>query len=435
MTILIKGGKLIDPASKCEDLLDILIQGERIKKIGKNIQSRGAKLIDAEGKVVIPGLVDMHTHLRQPGREDEETIGSGTLAAARGGFTTLCCMPNTTPPIDNLAVVEYIYREARKNAVVEVLPIGALSLNREGKRLSEMGRLKKAGVVGFSDDGKWLADSELMRRALEYVKMLDVPVISHCQDPYLSKNGVMNEGYWSTVLGLPGIPAEAEKIAVGRDLALLELTGCRLHIAHVSTKGALDLIRKAKQDNLKVSCEVTPHHLALSEETVRSFNTNTKVNPPLRTHKDIQALKEGLKEGIIEVIATDHAPHSAEEKELEYSEAPFGIIGLETALSLVIKELVTTGVLTFREMVARLTLNPSRVLGIERGFIREGGIANLAIVDLSKSWEVREEEFLSLSKNSPFLGWTLPARVEFTICQGRVVYSREKEHLLCSKKR
>jgi len=434
MAILIKGGKIVDPASGCEDLLDIFIEGERIKKIGRNIQSRGTEFIDAQGKVIIPGLVDMHTHLRQPGREDEETIRSGTLAAARGGFTTLCCMPNTTPPIDNPAMVEYIYREARKNAVVEVLPIGALSFNREGKRLSEMGRLKKAGVVGFSDDGKWLTDSNLMRRALEYVKMLDVPVISHCEDPYLSKNGVMNEGYWSTVLGLPGIPAEAEKIAVGRDLALLELTGCRLHIAHVSTKGAVDLIRKAKQDNLRVSCEVTPHHLALSEEAVRSFNTNTKVNPPLRTDKDIQALKEGLKESVIEVIATDHAPHSAEEKELEYPEAPFGIIGLETALSLVIKELVKPGVLTFMEAVAKLTLNPSRVLGIERGFIREGGIANLAVVDLTESWEVKEDEFLSLSKNSPFLGWTLPGRVEFTICKGRIVYSREKEYLWNKKR-
>lgn len=424
MKILIKGGKVIDPASQCEDLLDVLIEDERIKRIGKGIKVKEVeKCIDAQGKVILPGLVDMHSHLRQPGREDEETIYTGSLAAARGGFTTVCCMPNTTPPIDNPAVVEFIYREARRHAAVEVLPIGTLTYNREGKRLSEMGRLKKAGVVGFSDDGNWVVDSHLMRRACEYAKMFDIPIISHCEDPYLSREGVMNEGYWSTVLGLPGIPSEAEKIAVSRDLILAGLTGARLHIAHISTKGAVELIKKAKQDNLRVSCEVTPHHLSLSEEIVRGFDTNTKVNPPLRTEEDIEALKQGLKENVIEVIATDHAPHADEEKELEYLKAPFGIIGLETALSIVIKELVEPGVLTLMEAVAKLTLNPARILGIERGFIREGGIANLVVVDPSSKWEVKEKEFLSLSKNSPFVGWTLPGKVEWTICRGKIIYS------------
>lgn len=425
MSILIRKGMVVDPASLLEEVLDIFIEGQIIKKIGKNIKSYGAKVIDAEGKVVIPGLIDIHTHLRQPGREDEETIRTGSLAAAKGGFTTICCMPNTDPPIDNPALVEYIYRETEKNGVIEILPIGAISYRREGKRLSEMGRLKKAGVVGFSDDGSWVVDSHLMRRALEYAKMFNLPVISHCEDPYLSRNGVMNEGYWSTVLGLPGMPSEAEEVAISRDLYLAKLTGSRLHIAHLSTCGGVELVRKAKEENIRVSCEVTPHHLAICDEVVKSFNTNTKVNPPLRTKKDIQALKMGLKEGIIDVIATDHAPHAEEEKELEYSKAPFGIIGLETALSLVIKELVEPGILSFAEAIAKLTINPSRILGINRGRIKEGSIANLAIVNLSESWQVRKEDFVSLSKNSPFVGWTLPGKVEFTICKGKLVYSRD----------
>jgi len=422
MSILIKRGKIVDPILKSEKVLDILIEEDKVKKIGSNIKASKARIIEAEGKVIIPGLVDLHTHLRQPGREDEESIQTGTQAAAKGGFTTICCMPNTNPPIDTPALVEYIYQEAKKSAVVEVLPIGAISYRREGKRLSEMGRLKKAGVVGFSDDGKWVVDSHLMRRALEYVRMLDLPIISHCEDPYLSKNGVMNEGYWSTVLGLPGIPAQAETIAIFRDLSLVKLTGSRLHIAHVSTKEGVKLIKKAKSENLKVTCEVTPHHLCLSDEAVKTFDTNTKVNPPLRTNEDIEALKKGLKEGIIDVIATDHAPHSPEEKELEYPLAPFGIIGLETALSIAIKELVKPGLLTFPEVIAKLTINPSRILGIDRGVIREGGIANLVIVDLSAWWEVKEEEIFSLSKNTPFIGWHLPGKVETTICRGKIVY-------------
>ncbi len=425
MSILIKKGRVVDPASGCEEVLDILIQGENIKKIDENIKAEGAKLIDAEGRIVIPGLVDMHTHLRQPGREDEETIESGSLAAAKGGFTTICCMPNTTPAIDTPAIVDYVRHQAKKNAVIEVLPIAAITVGRKGKKLSEMGRLVKAGVVGFSDDGSWVTNSQLMRRAFEYAKMLDVPLISHCQDPYLSEKGVMNEGYSSTVLGLPGTPAEAEEIAIFRDISLLRLTNCRLHIAHVSTQGAIDLIKKAKKEKLKVTSEITPHHFTLSDEAVKTFDTNTKINPPLRGDSDIQALKMGLKKGIVDVIATDHAPHAQEEKELEYTRAPCGVIGLETALSLVIKELVETGFLTFREAIARLTINPSRILGIDRGKIKEGKVANLAVVNLDKKWFVNEEKFLSLSKNSPFIGWTLPGKVEYTIFRGKVVY-REK---------
>lgn len=426
MSILIKKGRVVDPASGEEGIFDILIEGERIRKISGNIKVLAEEVIDAEGKVVIPGLVDMHVHARQPGREDEETLRSVTLAAARGGFTTICCMPNTTPVIDTPAVVEYIYREAEENALIEVLVIGAITAGCRGERLSEMGRLKKAGVVAFSDDGKWVVDSQVMRRALEYSKMLNLPVISHCEDTYLSRDGFVNEGYWSTVLGLAGIPSEAEEIAVFRDLALARLTGGKLHIAHVSCERAVKLIREAKREKIKVTCEVTPHHLALSDEVIRTFNTNTKVNPPLRRPKDIESLKMGLKDGTIDVIATDHAPHAREEKEMEYPEAPFGIIGLETALSLVFKELVEPGILTFKEVVAKFTLNPSAILGIERGKISEGHVANLAILDLSGKWEVKEEEFLSCSKNSPFIGWILPLKVELTLFKGRVVH-REKE--------
>ena len=425
MSLLIKKGRIVDPASGCEKVLDVLIEGETIQNIGESIKAPAAKVIEAEGKVVIPGLVDMHTHLRQPGREDEETIQTGTQAAARGGFTTICCMPNTDPVIDTPAVVDYIHRQVEKNAVIEVLPIGAITVGRRGERLAEMGRLKKAGVVGFSDDGSWVVSAQLMRRAFEYAKMLHIPLISHCEDPYLSKGGVMNEGYCSTVLGFPGIPAEAEEIAVFRDLALVRLTHSRLHLAHISTLRALNLVEMAKKEGVEVTCEVTPHHIALSDEAVKSFDTNTKVSPPLRGDNDIQALKRGLQEGTIDVIATDHAPHAQEEKELEYPEAPCGIIGLETALSLVVKELVRPGLLTFREAIAKLTINPSSILGIDRGEIKEGKVANVAIVNLDKKWRVEEREFLSLSKNSPFIGWTLPAKVECTICRGRIVYRED----------
>lgn len=422
MAILIKRGKIIDPLFQSEIVGDVLIEGENIKKIGKNIKTEEANVIDAEEKMVIPGLIDMHTHLREPGREDEETICSGSRAAAKGGFTTICCMPNTDPPADNPTVVKFIHRQATERALIEVLPVGAISRGSRGEKLSEMGRLKKAGVVGFSDDGNWVINSNLMRRALEYVKMLDLPIISHCEDPYLSGGGVMNEGYWSTVLGLPGIPSQAEEIAIFRDLSLLELTKSRLHIAHLSTKEGVELIRRAKRAGLNASCEVTPHHLCLSEETVRTFNTNTKVNPPLRTEEDIHAVREGLKKGVIDAIATDHAPHSPEEKELEYPAAPSGVIGLETALGVVIKQLVEPGILTLPQAIQKLSLNPARILGIDGGTIREGAIANLAIIDMHSLWEVKEENFLSLSKNSPFIGEYLPGKVEFTIYRGKIVY-------------
>ncbi len=424
--LLIKGGRVLDPASNLDEICDVFIKGGKVRKIARNINLSYSELIDASDKIVIPGLIDMHVHLREPGREDEETIESGSRAAARGGFTTVCCMPNTDPPIDDPSLVKFIYEQAKNKGVVEVLPVATITKNREGEELSPMGRLKEAGAIAFSDDGSWVTNSALMRRALEYVKMLSLPIISHCEDKSLSAEGVMNEGYFSTVNGLAGIPREAEEVAIFRDLALARMTDSSLHLAHVSTANSVRLIRKAKNTGIKVTAEVTPHHLAISDEGITDFNTNTKVNPPFRGKEDIELLKESLRDNTIDVIATDHAPHTVEEKERDYEEAPFGVIGLETALSLVLREVVEKKVLSLMQAIAKLTVNPARILGIDRGEIREEVKANITIFDPGKSWLVREEEFLSQSSNSPFLGWKLPGKVEWTIIGGKIVHRSEK---------
>jgi len=423
MSLLIKKGRVLDPASHLDKVLDIFIEDGRIKRIAKDIDLTSQEVIDASGKVVIPGLIDMHTHLREPGREDEETIESGTCAAARGGFTTICCMPNTDPAIDDPSLVEFIYKQAENKGIVEVLPIAAISKDRKGKDLSPMGRLKAAGAVAFSDDGDWIANSSFMRRALEYLKSFNLVLISHCEDRNLSGNGVVNEGYFSTITGLEGIPREAEEVALFRDLALARMSGSSLHVAHVSTARSVKLIREAKQVGVKVTAEVTPHHFTLTEKEVTSFDTNTKVNPPFRGTEDIEALKEGLIDAAIDVIATDHAPHIIEEKEKDYADAPFGIIGLETALGLVIKELVEKRILSLMEAIAKLTINPARILGIDRGRIKEGIKANITIFDPGKVWLVKEEELASKSRNSPFIEWKLPGKIEWTIVGGKIAYS------------
>ncbi len=424
--LLIKGGRVLDPASNLDEICDVFIKEGKVRKIARNINLSYSELIDASDKIVIPGLIDMHVHLREPGREDEETIESGSRAAARGGFTTVCCMPNTDPPIDDPSLVKFIYEQAKNKGAVEVLPVATITKNREGEELSPMGRLKEAGAIAFSDDGSWVINSALMRRALEYVKMLNLPIISHCEDKSLSAEGVMNEGYFSTVNGLAGIPREAEEVAIFRDLALARMTDSSLHLAHVSTANSVRLIRKAKNMGIKVTAEVTPHHLAISDEGITDFNTNTKVSPPFRGKEDIELLKESLRDNTIDVIATDHAPHTVEEKERDYEEAPFGIIGLETALSLVLREVVEKKVLSLMQAIARLTVNPARILGIDRGEIREEVKANITIFDPGRSWLVIEEEFLSQSSNSPFLGWKLPGKIEWTIIGGKVVYRSEK---------
>jgi len=363
----------------------------------------------------------MHTHLREPGREDVETILSGSIAAVHGGFTSICCMPNTTPTIDDASTLDFVLEKAR-HAHCNVYPVAAITKGRKGETLSEMAELKSLGAVGFSDDGKSVKDSLLMRRAMEYSLMLAVPILSHCEDESLSAGGSMNEGYTSTVSGLPGIPKESEEIMVARDLLLAELTGARLHICHVSTKRSVELIREAKRRGVKVTCEVTPHHFTLTEELVKSFDTNTKVNPPLRKKEDIKAIAKGLKDGTIDVIASDHAPHLSTEKELEYEMAPFGMIGLQTTLPLVMKQLVERKILTLSEAVAKLTTNPAKILNLRKGQIKVGADADLTIIDPRKEWQFKSEDIQSLSKNSPFIGWEFKGKVTLTIVDGRIEF-------------
>jgi dihydroorotase len=425
MVLLIKGGHVVDPANKRDAVFDILIEKGKISRIEKNIKGEGYKIIEAKDKFVLPGLVDMHAHLRQPGREDEETLLTGSQAAIKGGFTTVCCMPNTAPAIDNQGVVEYIYAENKKIGLINIYSIAAITKNREGKELTEIGELKKAGAVALSDDGSPVMNAEIMRRALEYARMFDLTVISHCEEENLSAGGLMNEGYTATVLGLKGIPPEAESIMVARDIELARLTGAGLHIAHVSTKESVGLIRRAKSQDIKITCETCPHYFTLTEEAVLGYNTNCKVNPPLRAKEDVAAIKEGLKDGTIDAIATDHAPHADFEKDIEFEQASFGMIGLETALSLAIKELVQTKALTLTQLAEKMSLNPSRILGLNKGTLGAGVDADIVIIDLQKTWIPEKKKISSKSQNSPFLGWELPAEVTWVICQGRILSNNE----------
>lgn len=425
MGILIKNGRVIDPSQSLDMVCDVYVRGDRVGEISKRIDKprKSDSVIDAEGKVVAPGFVDIHVHLREPGFEHKETIRTGSLSAAAGGFTSIVCMPNTNPVNDNASVTEYILLKARTEGVVNVFPIGAITKGEGGRELADIGEMCEAGCVGISDDGMPVADSGLMRKAMEYVKPFGIPVITHAEDTTLSAGGVMNEGIVSTELGLRGIPGASEEVMVARDIILCELTGTPLHICHVSTKDSVRLVREAKKRGARVTAEATPHHFTLAEDAVRGYNTNAKMNPPLRTRQDMDAVIEGLADGTIDVIATDHAPHSRDEKNVEFDLAPFGIVGLETALSLSL-ELVEKGVLTLNEMIRKLTVVPSSVVSVERGSIAPGSIADIVVFDPSESRSVDPGEFLSKSSNTPFSGWNLKGVVNHTIVAGGVVYSR-----------
>lgn len=420
--LLIKKGRVIDPATGLDSHLDLLVEDGKIKALGKNLSAEKAKVLDASGKIVAPGLIDIHTHLREPGREDEETIASGGLSAAKGGFTSIAAMPNTDPPADDKSVIDYIHLKAREAGLVKVYPIGAITKELKGEELAEMAELASAGAVAFSDDGNPVMDAGLMRRALEYAKMLNRPIISHCEDKNLSRGGQMNESYYSTLLGLTGIPKASEEIMIGRDILLAELTGSRLHLAHITTSKSVEMVRAAKERGVAVTCEVTPHHLILTDDLLQSFDTNYKVNPPLRSREDVEALREGLAQGAIDVIVTDHAPHALQEKEREFSYTPFGIIGLETALPLVLTELVQKKILSLSQALAKMTCQPAAVLGLDSGRLEVGAPADLVIFDPEA--KVRFDSFLSKSQNSPFRGWELKGRVIYTLVEGKIVYSR-----------
>ncbi|MDD8017670.1 MAG: dihydroorotase [Bacteroidota bacterium] len=410
--ILFQSARLIDPSQKKDDVVDILVVDGTIESIKSNISpGSDVKVVSLKDKVAAPGFIDIHVHLREPGFEHKETIETGTLSAAHGGFTAVCCMPNTNPAIDDESIVTFVKTQGLKahQGIVDVYPIGAVSKNREGKSLAPIAELIQAGAVGLSDDGAPVFDSLVMRRALEYAKMYNIPVMQHCEIPELAHGGVMNEGRVSTELGLPGIPGVAEEIMIARDLILSEYTNARYHVCHMSTAQAVDLVRQGKHKGIKVTSEVTPHHFTLTDDIVRSYDTNTKMNPPLRTKTDVEAMKQGLKDGTIDVIATDHAPHSLDEKEVDYIQAPFGIVGLETAIGLSILELVEQKYLTLSQLVEKFSTNPRKIIGKEI-IVREGEKANLTFFDPIIQWKVEIAKFKSKSKNSPFNGRPLKGK-------------------------
>lgn len=419
--ICIKGGRVIDPANKVNAVKDILIDRGKIISLEKDIDCKGAQIIKANGMIVAPGLVDMHVHLREPGREDEENVASGTRAAAKGGFTSIACMPNTDPIADTASVVEMVLEKSREEGIVNVFPIASITKGQEGKELVEMGDLCKMGVVGFSDDGESVMNARVMRRAFEYNKMFDKPIILHEEDTNLSASGQMNEGYYSTLLGLKGIPAASEEVLVTRDLNLAELTKSRVHITHVSTSGSVDIIRMAKKKGIKVTCDVTPHHLVLTEQALTEYDTNCKVNPPLRSAVDVEALKKGLIDGTIDAIASDHAPHARHEKEQEFIFAPFGLIGLETSLSLILSRLVGKDGLTLSDAIAKMTCNPAQILGIDKGSLSPGADADVVIFSDKDKVKVDSSKFESKSRNCPFEGWELEGAVKYVFVGGKMV--------------
>ena len=427
--LLLRGGRVIDPSQNMDSEMDLLIEDGKIVEIGKNIcrsgmdserkSEVGFSILDLQDMVVVPGLIDMHTHLREPGFEYRETILTGSEAASHGGFTSVACMPNTRPVNDNRSVTEFIRRRAAQCNLVNVYPIAAISKGSEGATLTEFWDLKDAGAVAFSDDGKSVMNGALMRRALEYASSLNMPIISHCEDTNLSAAGAINEGLVSTELGLAGIPSVAEDVMVARDIIISEFTGASLHIAHVSTKGAVRLIRDARERGVRVTAETAPHYFSLTEEALREFDTKAKVYPPLRSMEDVMAIKEGLADGTIDAIASDHAPHAVTDKEVEFEYASSGIAGLETALGLGLK-LVTDGILTLSQLMEKMSTNPARILRIPKGTLQVGSDADITVIDLKKAWTVEPHGLRSKGKNSPFLGWQLKGKAILTIVGGEI---------------
>lgn len=425
MRYLIKGGMLVDPLSEVITESDILVDNGLILELGQGLPDAEAKIIAAEGRYVCPGLIDMHVHLREPGYEYKEDIESGTRAAAMGGFTAVACMPNTNPVIDNGALVHYIIKRA-EGAASQVYPIGAMTKGSQGKELTEMADLKAAGAVALSDDGNPVMDAGLMHRVMQYAAMLDLPVISHCEDLSLASGGHMHEGAVSTILGLRGIPSAAEEVMVARDILLAEATGCRLHLAHVSTAGSVRMIREAKGRGVRVSAEAAPHHFALTHEAVQGFNTNAKVNPPLRRRDDVEAIKLGLADGTIDVIATDHAPHAYHEKDVEFQYAANGLVGLETAVGLTFTHLVKPGVLSVPQAIAKLSWYPRQILGLPGGALKVGEAADITIIDPELSEVVDPAKFQSKSKNTPFARWKLTGLPVCTLLNGQIIMQDRK---------
>ncbi|MBN1958899.1 MAG: dihydroorotase [Desulfuromonadales bacterium] len=423
MKILVKSGRVVDPKNAIDEKLDVLIVDGKIAEVASNIDAGDAEIINAAGLLVTPGLIDMHVHLRDPGLEYKEDIITGTKAAAAGGVTSVACMPNTKPVIDNLAVVRYVIAKAREQGSANVFPIASVTQGMKGDLLSEMGELKEGGCVGFSDDGLPVKDGEMMRRALEYANTFDAPIFSHAEDLSLVAGGAMNEGPVSTELGLKGIPWVAEDAATARDIMLAEFTAARLHVCHVSTRGSVELVRQAKARGVRVTCEATPHHFTLTDEAVRGYDTNAKMNPPLRSQQDVDAVREGLKDGTIDAIATDHAPHHHDEKNVEFAIALNGIIGLETLLPLTLK-LVGEKVLTLSQAVALMTCNPAAILGIDRGSLAVGCVADMTLINPNREWTVEASELQSKSKNSPWIGTTMKGCAVRTLLAGKTVFER-----------
>jgi dihydroorotase len=427
MPLCIRNGRVIDPAGNLDQRTDVWIDRGKILHVGVRPDLVATQTIEATGKIVCPGLIDMHVHLREPGREEDETIATGTAAALAGGVTSVACMPNTEPPIDTQAAAEFVILQAQRAGNANVFPVGAITKGRQGKELAEIGGLVDGGAVAFTDDGSPVVNSEIMRRAMEYCRMFDKAVLSHSEDLELTRGAIMNEGFESMRLGLRGYPPVAEEIFIFREIALAELTGARLHILHVSTAGGVELIRRGKARGIRVTGEASPHHFTLTDACLRTFDSNFKMSPPLRTEADIQAILAGLRDGTLDVIATDHAPHAPEKKMRELDQAPNGIIGLETLIPICIKALIEPGILTWPQLIEKLTINPARVLGIDRGTLQVGAVADVTVIDPTVRWKIDPAQFRSKSRNTPFSGWEVTGWADTVLVGGVVKFRRSPE--------